>query len=73
MSGKRGTMRRSSSHHDFSENLDRLSDELGIELELENTEVQIGPYRADIVARIPQDDTRVLIENQLESANLQHR
>ena len=56
----------------LAENLDRLSDELGIALELEGTEVHVGPYRADVVARIPQDATRVLIENQLEDANLQH-
>ena len=63
--------------HDFTpwlaENLDRLSAELGIDdLELEDTEVTVGPYRADIVARIPQDGSGVLIENQLEHANLQH-
>ena len=57
----------------LSENLDRLSAELGIDdLELEDTEVNVGPYRADIVARIPQDGSGVLIENQLERANLQH-
>ena len=57
----------------LSQNLDWLSAQLGIgKLELEDTEVQVGPYRADIVARIPQDGTRVLIENQLEDANLQH-
>ena len=32
----------------------------------------VGPYRADIVARMPQDGSLVLIENQLERANLQH-
>ena len=61
--------------HDFTpwlaENLGRLSSALGIDLELEGTEVQVGPYRADIVARA-QDGTLVLIENQLEEANLQH-
>ena len=57
----------------LAENLDRLSTELGInDLELEGTEVTVGPYRADIVARIPEDDSRVLIESQLEHANLQH-
>lgn len=61
--------------HDFTpwlaENLGRPSSALGIGLELEGTEVQVGPYRADIVARA-QDGTLVLIENQLEEANLQH-
>ncbi|MDE2889410.1 MAG: hypothetical protein OXR72_14480 [Gemmatimonadota bacterium] len=54
------------------ENLDRLSEVLGIELEIEGSEVDVGPYRADIVARDRGDDSRVLIENQLEDANLQH-
>ena len=57
----------------LSQNLDRLTAELGIEsLELEGTEVSVGPYRADIIARVPQDGSRVLIENQLERSNLQH-
>lgn len=56
----------------LAKNLDLLAAEMGTNLELEGTELQIGPYRADIVARIPEDDTRVLIENQLEEANLQH-
>ena len=54
----------------LAENLDRLSEGLGIDLELEGTEVQVGPYFADIVAQ--HGDSRVLIENQLEDANLQH-
>ena len=56
----------------LAQSLSRLSDELGVELEVEDTEVYIGPYRADIVARVPQTDELVLIENQLEWANLQH-
>lgn len=62
--------------HDFTpwlaENLDRLSEAIGLDLELEGYEVQVGPYRADIVANDPSDGTRVLIENQLEDANHQH-
>ena len=53
-------------------NLDRLAEVLGIELEFEDSEVYVGPYRADIVATDPRDDSRVLIENQLEDADLQH-
>ena len=56
----------------LSDNLDRLSAKLGVNLEFEVREVQVGSYRADIVARVPEDDTRVPIENQLEYANLQH-
>lgn len=56
----------------LAENLNRLSSELGIELEFEDKEVEVGSIRADIVARVPQTDEIVLIENQLEWANLQH-
>lgn len=62
--------------HDFTpwlaENLDRLSGVIGLDLDLEGCEIKVGPYRADIVANDPSDGTRVLIENQLENANLQH-
>ena len=56
----------------LADNLDNLSSFLGIDLELEGTEVEVGSNRADIVTRVPQTDDRVLIENQLELANLQH-
>lgn len=56
----------------LAKNLDRLSDVIGLDLDLEGSEVQVGPYRADIVANDPSDGTRVLIENQLEDANLRH-
>ncbi len=48
--------------HDFTpwlaENLDRLSEAIGLDLDLEGCEVQVGPYRADIVANDPSDGTR---------------
>ena len=75
---ERVDVRKAWSHeaHDFTpwlaDNLDRLAAELGLELDLEDTERFVGPFRADIVARVPQTDDRVLIENQLEWANLQH-
>lgn len=56
----------------LAENLERLASELSLELELEGQEVDVGSYRADIVARVPQTDDRVLIENQLKWADLQH-
>lgn len=56
----------------LAENLDRLGEIVGIpNLKLVDQEVPIGPFRADITARAPNGDD-VLIENQLESANLQH-
>ena len=71
-------LRKAWSHeaHDFTpwlaNNLDHLYDAIGLDLDLEGCEVHVGPYRADIVANDPSDGTRVLIENQLEDANLQH-
>lgn len=56
----------------LSRNLDRLSEELGIELELEGKEVSVGKLKADIVARIPRHGARVLIENQLKDTDLKH-
>ena len=56
----------------LAENLNLLSSVLGIELEFEGMEVYVGSIRADIVARVLHSDERVLIENQLENANLQH-
>ena len=62
--------------HDFTpwlaDNLGHLATAIGIELEREGTEMHVGPLRADIVARNPRDDSRVLIENQLEHADLHH-
>lgn len=62
--------------HDFTPwlagNLGLLSEELQIELELEATEMPIDSYRVDIVARDRRDDSIVLIENQLETADLKH-
>ncbi len=64
--------------HDFTpwlaetENLDKLSRALGVEMVLEGIEVQVGSLRADVVCQVPTDGSRVLIENQLENANLGH-
>jgi len=62
--------------HDFTpwlaDHLDELGAQLGLELELNDTEMAVGPYRADIVARNRRDQSVVLIENQLATADLQH-
>ncbi len=56
----------------LAENLALLGSVLGIELECEDTEVTVSALRADIVARIVGDDSQVIIENQLEEADLKH-
>lgn len=62
--------------HDFTpwlaDNLDRLSDALGIPLELTGREVRNGRYSADILAANPTDQSVVLIENQLEASDHNH-
>lgn len=53
-------------------NLDRLSATIGIPLELTGTEMRVGTFSADILARNPMDDSVVLIENQLEGSDHTH-
>ncbi|MBT3747513.1 MAG: DUF4268 domain-containing protein [Bacteroidetes bacterium] len=49
-----------------------LGELLGMELELEDTEVRVGSYRADIVAKDSLSEQYVVIENQLEPTNHDH-
>ena len=53
-------------------NLDRLSGVIGIPLELTGTEMRVGTFSADILARNATDDSVVLIENQLEGSDHTH-
>lgn len=54
------------------ENLNILADTLGLELELVDTEVNVGNFNADIVAKDISNDRNILIENQLEKTNHDH-
>ena len=56
----------------LAENLERLSQAIGIPLELEGTEVQVEQFAADVVAVDPEDGSRVLIENQLADSDHDH-
>ena len=56
----------------LAENIDHLSDVIGIPLELTGTEVAVETFSADILARNPMDDSVVLIENQLETTDHRH-
>ena len=55
-----------------SENLQRLSEAVGIPLEPEQQEAAVGPFRADILCRNLEDDSWVLVENQLERTDHNH-
>lgn len=61
--------------HDFtpwlSENLEQLGDAIGLQLEPDGTEVAVGPFSADILAK-DMFGRMVLIENQLESTDHNH-
>lgn len=54
------------------ENLSLLGDAIGIELELEAQEKNVGPFRADILCKDTATDHWVLIENQLEKTDHVH-
>lgn len=54
------------------ENIGLLGDAVGVSLEVEATEQEVGPFRADIVCRNQADDTLVLIENQIERTDHSH-
>jgi len=54
------------------ENLSLLGDTIGIELELESTEKNVGPFRADILCKDTATSQWVLIENQLARTDHTH-
>lgn len=54
------------------ENLILLGETLGMDLELEAQEINVGKFRADILCKNTVDDSWVVIENQLERTNHKH-
>ncbi|MDP2998052.1 MAG: DUF4268 domain-containing protein [Bryobacterales bacterium] len=54
------------------ENLKLLGETIGVELELESQEKDVGPFRADILCKDTATDDWVLIENQLERTDHSH-
>lgn len=56
----------------LEENLKLLGETIGIELELESQEKEVGPFRADILCKDTANDSWVLIENQLERTDHSH-
>lgn len=55
-----------------AENLEALSETLGMDLESEGTEQSVGNYRADLLCKDAYSDSYVLVENQLEKTNHNH-
>ena len=55
------------------ENLSLLADTLGMALDLQETESRVGPFRADVVCRSPNDDNLVIVENQIERTDKAHK
>lgn len=56
----------------LAENLEQLSDAIGMPLTAEATEVEVGGFYTDIVAVNPDTGKHVLIENQLETTDYKH-
>lgn len=56
----------------LAENLDDLSQALGIDLELESTEVRVGPFSADVVLRNTSTGKRVVVENMMANTDHDH-
>src|SRR3990172_778515 len=54
------------------ENMALLSKAVGLELEVENIEVAVGPYSADILAKDVGSGRYVVIENQFGKTNHDH-
>jgi len=53
-------------------NLELLGETLGLDIELEDTDVSVGNFRADLVAKDINSERIVIIENQLEKTNHDH-
>lgn len=56
----------------LDENIQRLSEEIGLNLEVQSQEQNVGPFRADILCLDLNDGHHVLIENQLERTDHVH-
>ena len=54
------------------ENINKLGQKIGLDLEVEAQEKRVGKFRADIICKDINTDNWVLIENQLEKTNHGH-
>ena len=56
----------------LSKNLDALSEALGIDLELQGTEVSVGPFSADLLLRNANTGDPVVVENMMSNSDHDH-
>jgi len=54
------------------ENLDALSEEIGVDIKLIKTEANVGKFSVDILAEEEASGRKIIIENQLEDTNHDH-
>jgi hypothetical protein len=54
------------------ENLDLLSEEIGVDIKLIQTEANVGRFNVDILAEEESSGKKIIIENQLEDTNHDH-
>jgi hypothetical protein len=54
------------------ENIELLSDEIGIGIQVIQTEASVGRFFVDILAEVENTDRKIIIENQLERTNHEH-
>lgn len=54
------------------DNLDVLSEEIGVEITLVKTEASVGKFNVDILAEEESSGRKIIIENQLEDTNHDH-
>jgi len=54
------------------ENIALLGEALGLELEVQKQEAEVGPFRADILCKETESGRAVLVENQLEATDHSH-
>jgi len=54
------------------ENLDALSEEIGVDIKLVKTEANVGKFSVDILAEEEASGRKIIIENQLEDTNHDH-
>lgn len=54
------------------ENLELLSDEIGIDIKLIQTEANVGKFNVDIFAEEENTGRKIIVENQLEATNHDH-